>query len=312
MSWTLATFSGWPVNKIKYVNGLFCLIGLDSGGMGMRIDTSPDGTTWTHIPGNGQDVFPIDGNGQIQDVIHDGTNWIVAGQGTGIQVYYSASIDIGSAAWKAWDVGFCDTGPTDRAIVSSIVYTGINPKYIITGENTLSGGLKNIGYSNSAPGTAVFTLVDTSFGIGSQISYSSTITPNLIAIGSGGTLTSSDGITWTPLAGNPVFVYVTPKDASWLAIGDGVAKINGSGVITYPIFGQNTGRYVAYGNNKLWAIGAPLNPGDENAYYLPAGGTSWIPGSTADFGNLSVVAFGNGKFVTIGNSPISECIQYTT
>jgi hypothetical protein len=322
ISWTASGFAGWSPTSVKNVEGLFCLIGEDAGRM--RIDISTDGNIWTNIPGNGMDVFPSDG-GSINDVIFDGTNWIVVGRGTGTQVYYSASINSGSAAWKPIDVGFSDPG--SQATVRSIIYTG--SQYVITGTNTLVSR-ENIAYADAPLVGSTWTSL-TAFDNaispgngGTMVVYSASATPRFIAIGNinGDILTSADGRVWntnTPAGGITTVSHVILGDGGWFVIGQGglnnVLKITGlTTSIGYPIFDSinSGGRYLAYGNGKMWAVGIVFDIGGQNAYYLLDGASTWVAASVPLNINLANIVFGNGTFVATGTTQNNQNIQYTT
>jgi hypothetical protein len=116
-----------------------------------------------------------------------------------------------------------------------------------------------------------------------------------------GLFSSSDGISWTPIAGlDWTGNAVAYGNGKWIAVGVGATYASSDGISWTPIgaLGGWTGNAVAYGNGKWIAVGI----GSSMMYVSSDNGINWTSVNNVFTIRGRAVTYANGKWVAVGDS----------
>jgi len=308
-----------PIKAIAYGNGTFVAGGIDG-----RIATSPDGVTWTAVTSN---AFEIDGYRRTINAIAygnnnfvaamedrittstDGINWTdavdissifnpVYGDGINAIAYgnnmFAAVGGFGTIGWGsksriAISMDCTDWTAVDVSnIFNDYAYWG-NIREIVYANNKFFVGHPDGIIAYSSDGTT-WTAVAGTFGFIQSIAYGNNM---FVAVGDV-IVTSTDGETWTIVEGNPMY--------------EAYHKLPNYYIEYFFDFYSDA---IAYGNN-MFVAGLNYNAASggqtRNIYggiATSTDGETWTVVLNSGFGwgyNINAIAYGNGKFVAVGDN----------
>jgi len=277
-TWTAQTSkSDLPMNGVAY--------GVDSNGHGLwvtgesngKIDTSPDGVTWTFSSTQIDPGF----NDYFSSAVY-GSEWVLVGQIGEIVTSPDGS------TWTKRNT------PANTPDLLGVAYGG--GTYVAVGQSgTILRSTDGATWSSQTGGTGNFWSV--AYGGG-----------QFVAVGDSGTLyTSSDGITWTHRTSGTTnnLNGVTFGGGLFLAAGDNGTILTSSDAVTWTsrTSGTSSKLYgVAYGAGKFVAVGTNLT------IVSSLDGITWsseTPGSESSSGDFQCVAYGGSQFVVGGGDSSS-------
>lgn len=270
-SWTEQTsgFSTDTIESVSYGNGTF--VAVSGGG---RVETSPDGVTWT------AQSSPI--AGQINGSTFGNGLFVIAGQAGAL------ATSPNGIAWTSRTSNF------GLGTITGLTYG--NNLYVATGDNVIVTSPDGVTWTSRSSGQgAGSNLYSAAYGNGTYIvaGVSSTNTPILSY--------STNGTTWTSVAtgfgsstiaaaayGNGLFVIggfsgqimTSPNGTTWTSRTSGFGATNILG-LTY-----GDGLFVAVG------IGGKISTSPD--------GINWTLQTSGITFNQSGVGYGNGVYVTVG------------
>jgi hypothetical protein len=162
---------------------------------------------------------------------------------------------------------------------------------LLTSANGANWTLRPSGTTNELFGTA--------FG-----NFTNGSTKLYLAVGAAGLiLQSADGVSWIPQtpATNSTLRGVIFANNEFVAFGDGGLAMLSQDGVTWTLGTTGTSGSVR-GMAFLPALGEFVAVGDGGLFLTSVDGLSWSAGQTGTAANLNSVAFGNNRFVAVGNA----------
>jgi len=310
VTWTTRTSGYTTLQSITYANNTFVAVGYDG-----TILTSPDGATWTtRTSGTIYRLLSVTYSNNIFVAVGvygsvltspDGVTWTTRTSGTPLDLY---GVTYGNNTFVVvGDLGTILTSPdgvawTSRTsdLVGDVQINGLaygNNTFVAAGDDYQTGNFRDFIFTS--PDGAAWTKTQ----LGTNYSLSDVVVGNgifVIVTAGGATLTSPDGVTWTPNLVNHVqFERVAYGNNTFVAVGN---DNTGDSIFTSPdgvtwtptaSFGSYA---IAYGNNTFMVAGYD-NTGD--VIFFSPDGVTWTKTPLGTDDGLSGVAAGNGIFVAV-------------
>lgn len=298
------------LSAITYKNGQFIGVGDNN-----TVAISTNGTTWGKaIIGTNYQLNGVTAGSPIVGVVAVGLNGIIYGSTDNGYSWSPKSspttktlndVTYGGSLYVAvGENSTILTSPDGNTWTSRYVYSPVPAT--LRGVTYGGGQFVAVGYGGmifTSPNGITWTMRQTSSGLGMEdVAYGN---GKYVAVGGysmNERLISTDGITWTtqlPAAGTDYNLYdITYGNGQFVAVGYYGAVLTSPNAVTWTkrdIGLLETMQGVVYANNQFVMVGTSIRRSTD--------GVTWQATSAPDGqSNLSSVAYGNGRYVTFGNS----------
>ena len=272
-NWTVrvaGTDGRLTLNAVTFANGQFIAVGVEGNFSNPAIRTSSDGISWASL------IVPT--NFVTLNSIAYGNGVYVASSGTRLMVSSNA-VD--------WTVNANATGNDITFGDGMFVLVGMETFYtgkILTSTNGVDWDLRRNDIGAQLTGVT--------FGDGT-----------FVAVGTGHTVVSTNGVTWTDNIVNMQPVEVTYGDGVFVATGANLrTSLNGSSWLLRDFFTAGYGEGAAFGDGVFVSVGR------NGELWDSVGGTNWtrrttsIPVVYGAPSPLEDIAYGNGTYVAVGRT----------